>query len=192
MHHLIVARLPDLVIAKKKKKKRKQKNLPNSELCRYGWSSDKIEEKWKERWYLFFIATCIYKRKHNQRWFANFNERTNTLLCNFMYLSQNILDVSVVCERWVETRTDCYIEPTSTLDHNTLCYLQEPTEHFFRILAGVAQTGVAEGHSPQSASWPPIWPSWPTISTAAGTCLYSFQRPLAPTSSSAYLHRCIS
>ena len=63
-----------------------------------------------------FIATCIYKQKHKQ--FTNFNERTNSLLSKNMYLSHFILDISVVCERWVETRTDCYIDPTSSLDHS--------------------------------------------------------------------------
>ena len=79
-----------------------------------------------------------------------------------MYLSHFILkrtDVSVVCERWVETGTDCYIDPTSSLDHSTLSYLQETTLHFFRILAGVAQPGVTEGRSPQSASWFSLKPS---------------------------------
>ena len=36
-----------------------------------------------------------------------------------MYLSHFILDVSVVCERWVETVTDCYIDPTSSPDHSS-------------------------------------------------------------------------
>ena len=84
----------------------------------------------------------------------------------------------MVCERWVETGTDCYIDPTSSLDHSTLCYLQEPTWHFFRVLAGVAQPGVAEGHSSQFASLPSLWPFLSsTDSTAAGTCLYSFITP---------------
>ena len=55
----------------------------------------------------------------------------------------------MVCERWVETGTDCYIYPTSSLDHSTLCYVQEPTEYFFRLLTGVAQPEVAEGNSSQ-------------------------------------------
>ena len=41
----------------------------------------------------------------------------NTLLYKNMSLSHFILkrvDVSVVCERWVETGTDCYIDPTSS------------------------------------------------------------------------------
>ena len=68
-----------------------------------------------------------------------------------MYLLHFILervDVSVACERWVETGTDSYIDPTSSLDHSMLCYPQEPTYH----LGGVAQPGIVEGHSPQSAS----------------------------------------
>ena len=39
-----------------------------------------------------------------------------------IYLSHFILervDVSVVCERWVETGTDCYINPSSSLDHSS-------------------------------------------------------------------------
>ena len=60
----------------------------------------------------------------------NFNEQTNTLFYKNMYLSHFILesvDISVVCERWVEIGTDCYIDPISSLDHNPLCYIQEPT-----------------------------------------------------------------
>ena len=55
----------------------------------------------------------------------------------------------MVCKRWVETATESYIDQTSSLDHSTLYYLQEPTSNFFRILAGVAQPEVAEGCFPQ-------------------------------------------
>ena len=47
-----------------------------------------------------------------------------------IYLSHFILetvDVSVVCKRWVKIGTECYIDPTTSLDHSTQCYLQEPT-----------------------------------------------------------------
>ena len=47
-----------------------------------------------------------------------------------IYISHFILervDVTVVCERWLETGTDSYIDPTSSLDHSIECYLQEPT-----------------------------------------------------------------
>ena len=90
-----------------------------------------------------------------------------------MYLSHFILervDVYVVCERWVETGTDCYIDPTSSLDHIMQCYRQEPTCHFSRILAGIAQLVVAEGHSPQSASWPSLWPSCVQLSQLPPAC----------------------
>ena len=49
---------------------------------------------------------------------TNFNERTNTFLYKNMYPSHFILermDVSVISERWVETGTDCYIDPTLLL-----------------------------------------------------------------------------
>ena len=49
----------------------------------------------------------------------NFNEWTNTFLYKNMYLSHFILNVSIVCEKWVETGTDCYIDPTSSPDHSS-------------------------------------------------------------------------
>ena len=111
------------------------------------------------------------------------NERTHFFIK--IYLPHFILervDISVVCERWVQSGTDSYIHPTSSLEHNTLCHLQEPTEHFFRILAGVAQLGFAEGHSPPGAfSVCKLVLTRavlsPTDSTAAGTCLYFFITP---------------
>ena len=54
--------------------------------------------------------------KHNIR--TSMNERTHFFIKN-MYLSHFILDVSVVCERWVETGTDCSIYPTSSPDHSS-------------------------------------------------------------------------
>ena len=78
---------------------------------------------------LFYLSVCCiatykYKQKNNQTWFMNFNEWKNTLLYKNMYLTHFILeriDVSVVCERWVETGTDCYIDPTSFPDHSSTC-----------------------------------------------------------------------
>ena len=97
---------------------------------------------------------------------ANFNERTNTLLYKNIYISHFILIVSVVCERWVETGTDRYIDPTSSPDHSST---------FFLILPGVAQPGGRWEPQPSvyklflNLTFLP-----PTNSTAAGTCLYSF------------------
>ena len=70
----------------------------------------------------------LYSHNHNIDLRTSMNERTHLFIK--IYLSHFILervDVSVVCERWVKTGTDCYIEPTSYLDHSTLCYLSQPT-----------------------------------------------------------------
>ena len=72
--------------------------------------------------------------------------------------------------------------PNFSLDHSTLCYLQEPTKHFFCILAEVAQPRVTEGHDPQ---WGILSQQaaltqaflFQTDSTATGICLYSFITP---------------
>ena len=104
----------------------------------------------------------------------DFNERTKHFFIK-MYLSHFILervDVSVVCERWVETGTDCYIDPTSALEHSMLCYLQEAALHFFRILAGIAQPGVLSRQAGSHSALPV-----PTDSTAVGICLYYFITP---------------
>ena len=116
--------------------------------------------------------------KHNLR--TSKNERTP--FSQKISLSHFILervDDSVVCERWAETRRDCYIDPTSSPHYSMLCYLQEPTWHFFRILVGVAQPGVTEGNSHQGAfSVRKLILTLaflsPTDSTAAGLYLYFF------------------
>ena len=86
---------------------------------------------------------------------TNFNERMNTLLYKNMYLSHFILDVSVVCERWVETGTDCYIDPTSSPDHSST----------YASWLGLLNRG--------SLALTLAFLS-PTDSTATGTSLYSF------------------
>ena len=48
------------------------------------------------------------------------NERTHIFIK--IFLSHFILGVSVECERWSETGTDCYIDPTSSSDHSTTSY----------------------------------------------------------------------
>ena len=121
------------------------------------------------------VPIVLYSHLRN-----SMNEQTHFFIK--IYFSHFILkrvNVSVVYERWVETGTDCYIDPTSSPDHSTLCYLQEPTEHFFCILTGVAQPGVAEGNSPQGAFSVckmvlTLTFLSPTDSTAVGICLYSF------------------
>ena len=106
------------------------------------------------------------------------------LLDKFMYLSHFILKrvgVSVVCESRMETGTDCYIDPTSSPDHSTTT-----SASWLGLLNRVRWGG---GHSNMALTLAFLSP---TNSTIAGTCLYSFIRPLASASSSAYLHRCMS
>ena len=104
--------------------------------------------------------------KHNLR--TSMNERTHFFIK--IYLSHFILervDVSVVCERWVETGTDCYIDQTSPPDHSMLCYLQEPTSSA-SWLELLNRRSPSVGCS-QSASWLSLWPSYHQLT----------QRPLA-------------
>ena len=78
--------------------------------------------------FYWFSECCIlrvyihkYKQKQSKI-MTNFKEWTNTLLYKNIYLSHFILDsvgVSVVCKRWVETETNCYIDPTSSPDHSS-------------------------------------------------------------------------
>ena len=49
----------------------------------------------------------------------------------------------VVCERWVETRTDCYIDPSSPLDHSSIS---------FSSWLGLLNRGSLRAQCPQSAS----------------------------------------
>ena len=85
-----------------------------------------------------------------------------------MYLSHYILervDVSIVCERWVETGTDRYIDPTSTPDPSSTSsasWLGLLNRWSLRATALSLQAGPHSGL--------PV----PTNSTATGTCLYSF------------------
>ena len=88
------------------------------------------------------------------------NERTHFFIKIYIshtLLSKGFMFLWYVRDGWRQGQTTIH-DLTSSLDHSALCYFKEPTSHFFCILAGVAQPGVAEGHSPQSASWPSLWP----------------------------------
>ena len=55
---------------------------------------------------------------------TKFNERTNTLLYK-KYISHTLFSkglMFLVCERWVETRTDCYFDPSSS-DYSSTSFL---------------------------------------------------------------------
>ena len=96
---------------------------------------------------------------------CDFNERTNTLLYKSMYLSHFILDVSVVCERWLETGTNCYTDPTSSPDHNSTSSASCSTRGRWGPQPSVCKLALTLAFLS------------PTNSTAAGTCLYSFIKP---------------
>ena len=64
----------------------------------------------------------LYSHNHNIDLRTSMNERTH-----FSHFILERVDVSEVCERWVETGTDCYGDQTSSLNHSTLCCLHEPT-----------------------------------------------------------------
>ena len=89
-----------------------------------------------------------------------------------------------MCEKWVETRTDCSIDPV---------FISRPYQHFFFIVAGVAQPGVTEDRkvlSLQAGSQAGILS--PTDSNRPGTWLYYFLTYTCFRCSSTYLYMCIS
>ena len=83
-----------------------------------------LHRGWSNEWQHFFIKICHFK----------------------YFLGVN---ASMVCERRTETGTEYdrlpYWRITSFLDHSTLSYLQDPNQHFFCFLAGVAQTESSYG-----------------------------------------------
>ena len=92
--------------------------------------------------------------------------------------------MSVVCERWVETGKDCYIDPSSSLNHSSTFSASWP---------GAAQLEGRRGTQPSVCKWVLTlaflsqllrWPWAP--------CLSSFLTPTCVRSSSVYLCRCIS
>ena len=105
---------------------------------------------------------------------TNFNEQANTLLYKIMFLSHFILDFSVVRERWVETGTDSYIDPTFLLTIARCVIFKNPLSTSSASWLGCSTGG----------RWGPL----PTVcklaltlgflsltnSATAGTCQYSF------------------
>ena len=77
------------------------------------------------------------------------NEQTHFFIK--IYLSDFILervDVSMVCERWVETRTGCYIDPTSSFDA-----MSSSKSHLALLphLGGGCSTGDRRGTQPSES-----------------------------------------
>ena len=78
-------------------------------------------------------------QKHNQAWYTNFNERTDTLLNKNISLTlYSRKGWCWLCVRGeLETWTDCYIDPAKLFSH----------------LGGVAQLWVIEGPKPSVCRW---------------------------------------
>ena len=79
----------------------------------------------------------------------------------------------------METGTDCYIDPSSSLDHSSTS---------FASWLGLLNRGSLRAQP--SASWFWLWHSY--LWRPRAPCLYCFLMPTCFRSSSAYLHRCIS
>ena len=114
---------------------------------------------------------------------TNFSERTNTLL--YKNISLTLYSRKGWCWLCVrdelETGTDCYFDPK---------LFSRPLQHFFLILAGVAQPWVTEGRKVCElfSCWHPdtnwLKPSVPWLYYCLTSTYFRC--------SSAYLHRCIS
>ena len=138
----------------------------------------------------FFNCTCTYSNIHLHAESSltvndDFNNEQIHIFIK-IWISHFIFErvMFVACEKWEETRTDCYIDPK---------FVSRPEQHFFLILAGVAQPWVTEGHtalSLQAGSHAGILS--PTVSNHPDTWLDYFLMPTFFRCSSAYLHRCIS
>ena len=89
----------------------------------------------------------------------------------------------VVCEEWEETRTDCYTDPSSSF---------RPYQHFFLILARVAQPWVTVDPKPYVWSWFSLRHLISNWLEPPSTWLYYFLTSICFRCSSTYLHRCIS
>ena len=74
----------------------------------------------------------------------------NTLLYKNINLSHFIFErvMFVVCEKLMETRTDCYIYPSSSLNYSSSS---------FTSWLGLLNRGSLRAQSPQSASWFSLW-----------------------------------
>ena len=135
-----------------------------------------------------YNCTCTYTYTNIRGNIVNnnddFTERTNKNIISHTLFSKVL--ILVVCERWLETRTDCYIDP------KFFWLLQ----HFFLILAGVAQPWATEGPKPSVCRWVSIrhlLSDWLQLARAvSGTLLYNCLTSTCFRCSSAYLHRCIS
>ena len=88
---------------------------------------------------------------------------------------------------------------TSSLDHSTMCYLQDPAALFSDFWPGMINrrpvwAAVLSAVISLTASWlsfsGPHWHQQPQL--AAGICIYYFHNAYNSMAASAYLHRCVT
>ena len=101
----------------------------------------------------------------------------------FLFFRKGFKLLWCVRQRGVRRQVRFWYWPiTSSLDHSTLCYLQDPLSTSasrpgllnWRPLWIIASSGVFL----LTASWFSLWPSlFPTNSTATGICIYYFMMP---------------
>ena len=115
----------------------------------------------------------------------NFNKRTNILLYKNINLSHFIFEkvMFVACEKWMETRMDCYIDPSSSLDHSSTSFAS-----WLKLL----NRGSLGAQGPLSTAGSHFGILSPTDSNALDTWLYYFLTSTCFHCSFTYLQRCIS
>ena len=115
-------------------------------------------------------------------------KKNNTSLHEYklLFILSKWIEASVVCVRQTAIgRQDrlLYWLITSSLDHSTLCYLQDPLNTFSASWPGLLNRRSLEAIALSrvfwlTESWPSLWPSQsPTLSTAVGIYIYHFIMP---------------
>ena len=107
-----------------------------------------------------YIYIYIYKRKHNQTW--------SNLIYELQWTNEPTFYKNIyLCFSSVWEMSG-WQGQTAILTQPFLLTIAA----FLRILSGVAQPVVAEGHNPQSASCPSLWPSYPQLTQLPSALAY--------------------
>ena len=148
------------------------------------------------------IATYMYKykRKHNQKYFTNFNEWTNIFLYEkyipHTLFSKGLMFLWYVRDEWRQGQTAIL---TQLLRLTIACCVifKNPLSTSSASWLGLLNRGslrpIALRGRSQSANWFSLWPSCQQLTQRPPASAYYFSiRPLASASTSAYLNRWIS
>ena len=121
---------------------------------------------------------------------------SNTLfLCKELKLQWCVRDR----QKQEQTKTDfCRTITSSSLDHSTMCYFQDPTWHFC-FSEGDSLLEAAEGYCPQLSALTNLKLALTLALTdpnclqlTYSICIYYFIMPTTSVTASTYLHRCVS